>query len=645
MTTTNTHRAGHRGLWQPFRLVALSLVWLALLAGCSSDSDEAPAGLSYAMSSAVYETGAPIVPNRPSSSGGAVERYSVTPALPAGLTLDPISGVIAGTPSAASPATVYVVKAENGAGSATARLEIEVRYVQAAPAALSYRDQTVTYTVGQAIAANTPSSSGGPITGYSISPALPPGLAIDPQTGVISGTPTAIAADAAYVVTGNNTAGSATATLRIAVQAAPVAPATLSYGTPSPLYVAGEAIVPNTPTVTGGMATSFSVTPALPAGLSIHATTGIISGTPAALQGATVYTLSASNSAGSAQTTVTIAVTARGSWAPASVLATPVHYLTATALSNGKVLAAGGFSAGGVVTAASLYDPVANAWASAASMLVARNGHTATRLPDGRVLVAGGSTAGGSPTAAAELYDPAANTWTATASMLMPRENHSATLLPDGTVLVIGGAYSVGNFTASAERYDPATGTWTAMATPLSAPRGQHAATLLLSNDYVLVAGGATGGGYSTTAELFPVNDSGTTIVKTSPAAPSVVSQSVLLQSGKVLVTGAGEPKAWLYDPVADDWTASTMSTTRTQPAMVRLADGRVLVAGGTGPGGIRLTSAEIYNPDVNVWTAAAPMSSARNAAAAALLLDDSVLMVGGYNGSGEVSAVERYTP
>jgi len=70
-----------------------------------------------------------------------------------------------------------------------------------------------------------------------------------------------------------------------------------------------------------------------------------------------------------------------------------------------------------------------------------------------------------------------------------------------------------------------------------------------------------------------------------------------------------------------------------------------VLLAGGTGSGGVRLQSAEIYNPDANVWTLASSMSAGRSTASAVLPQDGSVLMVGGFNGSGSLSSVERYLP
>ena len=90
----------------------------------------------------------------------------------------------------------------------------------AAPAGPAYTSGTAVYTVGTPIAPNSPSNTGGAVTAYSVSPDLPAGLSMDDDTGIISGTPTAMSAQASYTVTASNLTGSATATLSITVNAA-----------------------------------------------------------------------------------------------------------------------------------------------------------------------------------------------------------------------------------------------------------------------------------------------------------------------------------------------------------------------------------------------------------------------------------------
>src|SRR6266568_1427373 len=89
---------------------------------------------------------------------------------------------------------------------------------------------------------------------------------------------------------------------------------------------------------------------------------------------------------------------------------------TATLLSNGKVLVAGGYN-GGSLASAELYDPTSGTWTATGSLATARYVHTATLLPNGKVLVAGGAGALDAPPASGELYDPASGTWTATGSL------------------------------------------------------------------------------------------------------------------------------------------------------------------------------------------------------------------------------------
>ena len=178
------------------------------------------------------------------------------------------------------------------------------------PSALSYTTMTADYFQGTAITPNSPTSSGGAATAYSITPTLPAGLNLSTSTGVISGTPTAVTATASYTVTASNSSGNATASLSITVNVA--APAGLSYTPGTAVYAVGTPIPPNNPSSTGGPATAYSVSPALPAGLSLDDATGIISGYPTAVAAATGYTVTASNLTGSAMATLTLTVNAAG---------------------------------------------------------------------------------------------------------------------------------------------------------------------------------------------------------------------------------------------------------------------------------------------------------------------------------------------
>ena len=504
----------------------MTLRWTAVLfmtlavamAGCSNSDNggtgasatppapTAPTGLVARDESPIYAVGITIVPDTVRHSGGDVTQCTVSPPLAAGLTLDPQTCTISGTPTDVSHATVYTITASNAAGSATTRVEIEVKATQIPPDGLDYLHRSVIYVANAAILPNFAISTGGEITQYSVSPALPAGLVIDPQTGIITGTPTAVTPAATYTVTGANSVDSVQAVITIEVTAQVVPPAGLAYLDLQPEYTFGIPIVYDEPVYTGGEATLFSISPGLPAGLSLNSITGEITGTPAAVTPPTVFTITASNSAGSATAQITLSVVAvpAGGWQPADALNEGRFRHTATPLRDGRVLVAGG-SRKQALSSAELYDPATKGWTRTGRLGRSRQAHSATLLADGRVLVAGGfGTGGGNALNSAELYDPATGSWSSTGSLNQARDSHTATLLADGRVLVAGGegqGSSHGGL-ASAEIYDPATGTWTPTGS-LGQAREQHTATLL-ANGRVLVAGGeAPGGAALASAELY----------------------------------------------------------------------------------------------------------------------------------------------
>jgi hypothetical protein len=137
-----------------------------------------------------------------------------------------------------------------------------------------------------------PPSVGGTVTGYSVSPALPAGLALDSTSGAISGTPLAASPETTYTVTASNAGGSATASVTFVV----LVPPALTYAGPV-IATVGVALPPLVPTLTGD-ADTFSIQPSLPDGLRFDSATGIVSGTPRRERIAVTYTVTVGNYGG-----------------------------------------------------------------------------------------------------------------------------------------------------------------------------------------------------------------------------------------------------------------------------------------------------------------------------------------------------------
>lgn len=87
-------------------------------------SPSIPSHLLYIQSTISYPVGAPIQPLSPYLSVG--DRYSISPTLPPGLSLDSLTGVLSGIPTQASPETEYTVKASNSLGSTTTKVQFVI---------------------------------------------------------------------------------------------------------------------------------------------------------------------------------------------------------------------------------------------------------------------------------------------------------------------------------------------------------------------------------------------------------------------------------------------------------------------------------------------------------------------------------------
>ena len=250
-----------------------------------------PTGLAYSQNPATYTAGVAIIPNAPSSTGGAITSYAVSPALPAGLVLNGTTGVISGTPGAAAATAVYTVTGSNATGSTTAGLTLTV----VAPELPTIASFTA---APSSIAAGESSVLSWDVLGAA-------SLAIDQGVGTVVGTSTTVAptVTTTYTLSATNAAGTVTATATVTVLGPPT---NLRYTTNPATYTVGTAVPANVPLWDGGTPTSFTGT--LPPGLLLGATTGVVSGTPTTAAAATPFTITASNAAGSTSVVLTITI-------------------------------------------------------------------------------------------------------------------------------------------------------------------------------------------------------------------------------------------------------------------------------------------------------------------------------------------------
>ena len=343
---------------------------------------------------------------------------------------------------------------------------------------------------------------------------------------------------------------------------------------------------------------------------------------------------------------------APGIWSPTGNLNTAREWHTATPLVDGRVLVAGGF-VNNATASAEFYNPATGTWTNTDNLSAARHSHTATLLADGQVLVVGGYGLS-APLASAQRYNPGTGHWENTNPLSTARYLHTATRLADGRVLVAGGENSFSGRLNSAQIYNPATGIW-ANTGSLGTARHGHTATLL-ANGRVLVAGGYDASDdWTASAEIFnPAANGGIGAWSGTDSLDTAryFHTATLLADGRVLVaggTGHSMPAiAELFDPTADGgvgaWSdAGSIGTGRYKHTATLLADGRVLVAGGYN--GYYLAIAQYYSPEDGTWANTDSLGLGRRNHTATLLADGRVLVAGGFGDSGYLASAEIFIP
>lgn len=309
---------------------------------------------------------------------------------------------------------------------------------------------------------------------------------------------------------------------------------------------------------------------------------------------------------------------------PGPTMSSPRALHLAVPLANDRVLLIGGANAtGGVLASCEVYDPTTNSFTPTGSMATPRILHAACRLADGRVMVAGGTStlqpdalaAIGGSLASVEIWDPATGQWSGTAAIGGPRLGLALSLLPNNQVMVSGGVqyapiFGIPNASSvtTVQRWNPATGTW-ANGPNMAQPRaGHHYNQVTLADGRILMTGSFT--------------------------IPSILAATTA-------TPGNG---AEAYNPTTNSWATFNMPTARVLHTATRLADGRVVVAGGSQGTLIATTpiaNVDVFNPASNSWTSAPALLAPRAGHVAHRLPDGLLVLFGGQDAVATVGTIE----
>ena len=212
--------------------------------------------------------------------------YGVSPALPAGLSLNTATGAISGTPTVATVSATYTVTATQG----TCSIMQGYTFAVVCPGIVISPLSLVNGTVGSSYTQTLTQTglSGTPTWSVSVG-TLPAGLSIAGTTGIISGTPTTAGTSSVTISITNGAGCTQTANYSIVITCPTLvfANTTATGATIGTAYSLNASVTGNTQSVV------YAISPALPAGLSLNTTTGAISGTPTTATLSATYTVTA----------------------------------------------------------------------------------------------------------------------------------------------------------------------------------------------------------------------------------------------------------------------------------------------------------------------------------------------------------------
>ena len=263
------------------------------------------------------------------------------------------------------------------------------------------------------------------------------------------------------------------------------------------------------------------------------------------------------------------------------------------------------------------------------------SGHTF--LPDGRILIAGGHSGTNSlGIRNSAIFNFATNTFTAGPLMENGRWYPTNTTLANGEVVTMSGGDTAQQRNLIPEVYQ-ANGTWRVLSTA-SLYLPYYPMNFVTPSGTVFAAGPS-----QTTYFLDPTGTGHWTAGPSRLFGSRDYGSAVMYETGKIFEVGGGDPptaSAEVIDINAGSgaWrSVASMAVARRQSNATILADGKVLVTGGSNAGGFNsppsnaaVLAAELWDPATETWKTLARMTHYRVYHSTALLLPDArVLSVG----------------
>ena len=372
--------------------------------------------------------------------------------------------------------------------------------------------------------------------------------------------------------------------------------------------------------------------------------TGLTNGT------AYTFTVTATNAIGtgpasSASNSVTPTTEPGGEWAP--LMDWPFVAIHLLQLADGNVLALDGWQH---PEPTYVWNPSTEAFTSS----TAPDSNFCSgmaQLPNGEVMTVGGY--GGLSTGEigivdTSIFNPATGTWTRAANMHVPRWYPDVTELANGKYVAISGnSTNATTWANTPEVYDPTANTWTQLPKVSTSQinEEEYPFSYLIPNGNVFTIGPSEDVSY----ELNVANETWTSV----GASGITNGSSVMYRPGKILYSGGAPSVISTTDASAEtsiiDLTAATpkwqkvapMHNARIYHTLTMLANGEVLAIGGEPTSDQEIVTTgvlptEIWNPETETWSPAAPIAAARNYHSTAMLMPDGkVLLAGGGHPNG----------